>query len=212
MNNTYIDNLKKRYATKIFDPTKKLTSQQSEILEQALVLTPSSFGLQPYKFVKVKNAELKQKLREVSWDQSQVTDCDEYYVLCARTDINQQMIKDYIQLIATTRNIETTNLEGYEQLMLGMEQSLSNDEKIIWAQRQVYIALGFLLDAAAQNNIDACPMEGFDAKAYDEILGLNDLNLIATVACAIGFRSSEDVYANYAKVRLDTNSLVIYRD
>lgn len=205
----YIDNLKTRYATKMFDSSYIISEELENLLDQTLNLAPSSYGLQPYKIVKVKGSELKQKLREVSWDQAQVTDCSIYYILCARTDIDTSLVTDYVLNIANTRSVSEESLEGYKQMMNGAIQSMSDEQKIEWSKKQAYIVLGFLLDACAQNNLDACPMEGYDSTKYDEILGLKELGLTSAVACAVGKRSKEDVYADLPKVRLNINDLII---
>jgi len=205
----YIQNLNNRYATKQFDPSYKLSKEQENILDQTLDLAPSSFGLQPYKVIKVVNTQIRQKLKEASWDQTQITDASVLYVLCARKDINQTMIKEYVELTAKTRGVEMESLSGYEKMMNGFIQALPEDQKTEWAKKQVYIALGFLLDAAAQNGLDACPLEGFDAKAYTDILELEEKNLVVSVVCAVGVRSKEDMYATLPKVRLGTEKLII---
>lgn len=205
----YLNNLKKRYATKQFDTNFRLTEDQENLLDQTLDLTPSSYGLQPYKFVKVKNPELRTKLKEASWGQPQITDASVLYVLCARKDIDQQMVNNYIDKIVSVRGVNKESLSGYEQMMNGAIQSFTDDQKIDWAKKQVYIALGFLLDAAAQHGLDACPMEGFDPKAYSVILDLDKMNLVPTVVCPVGMRSSSDESANWPKVRVGTEKLII---
>jgi nitroreductase len=207
--NEYINNLNKRYATKQFDTEFKLSEEQANLLDESLVLTPSSFGLQPYKFIKVVTPELKVKLQAASWNQPQVASASVLYVLCARKDVNQEMVQKYIEQIVKVRGVAKESLSGYEQMMTGFVQGLNDDQKVEWAKKQVYIALGFLLDAAAQNGLDSCPMEGFDAKAYSEILGLDKTNLIPTLVCPVGMRSKEDTSANYPKVRLSTEDLIL---
>ena len=206
---SYIENLNKRYATKLFDSSFELSYELENLLDQTLNLAPSSYGLQPYKVIKVKGSELKTKLREVSWDQSQVTDCSVYYILCARTDVDSKIVSDYIENISKTRGVEKSTLSDYEQMMNGAISHMSEDQKIEWAKKQTYIALGFLLDACAQNGLDSCPMEGYDSKKYDEILGLKDLHLTSSVACAVGKKSDDDKYSELPKVRVDLKDLII---
>lgn len=204
--NTYITNLKNRYATKVFDTTKKLTQEHLDLLKQAMILAPSSFGLQPYKFLVIEDKETREKLKAASWDQAQVTESSHFIVLCARTDMNEDAVTAYIKLIAQTRNMDMASLDTYDKLMKGFIQGLDNTNKLSWAQKQTYIVLGFLLDACAQNNIDACPMEGFDKDKYSEILDLKNKKLEATVCCAVGFRG-DDKYATLPKVRLEEKDL-----
>jgi nitroreductase / dihydropteridine reductase len=174
-----------------------------------LQLAPSSFGLQPYKILNVASPNLREKLKPASWNQSQVTEASQFYVLCARTDIDSKLVDDYINLAAKIRGVTTESLQGHTQVMQGFITGMDIENLIIWAKKQAYIALGFLLDAAAQHGIDACPMEGFDAKAYDEILNLQAKNLTATVACAVGLRASDDAYANLKKVRVAKKDLIL---
>ncbi len=204
--NTYITNLKNRYATKIFDTTKKLTQEQLDLLKQAMVLAPSSYGLQPYKFLIITDADIKQKLREASYDQAKVTDCSHYIVLCARTDINDELVNTYLKTTAKIRNSEVADLAKHGDEMKGFIQRMDDTQKLTWAQKQTYIVLGFLLDACAQNNIDACPMEGFDKNKYSEILDLKNKSLEAAVCCAVGFKG-DDIYSTLPKVRLEEKDL-----
>lgn len=205
----YISKLNWRYATKKFEPTKKLTTEQTDLLETAMQLAPSSFGLQPYKIVNVTAEDLREQLKTASWNQTQVTEASHFYVVCAQTNIDIKFVEDYIKLTTETRNVSTETLETYAQVMKNFVTGMTSENLISWAKNQAYIVLGFLLDAAAQNNIDACPMEGFDAKAYNEILNLKAKNLTAVVACAIGFRASDDTYASLKKVRVAKEHLVL---
>jgi nitroreductase/dihydropteridine reductase len=205
----YLNNLKTRYATKRFDSSKKLTEEQLELLISAMHLAPSSYGLQPYKVVHVKNQEIKESLVEHSYNQTQVADCSDLFVLCIRTDIDEHLVNNYVKLLLEVRNIALESIEGYKNMMLNTVNSNSSENLEIWAKNQAYIVLGFLLDAAAQNNIDSCPMEGFDSNKYDEILNLKEKNLKSVVVCPVGFRSNEDLYANLPKVRVSKADFVI---
>lgn len=207
----YIDNLKRRYATKKFDSSFKLTSKQEDLLDQALLLAPSSFGLQPYKFVKVTDPEVRKKLRAVAWDQAQVTDASVLYVLCARSDVDIEMINDFIKLIVEVRGVDTSVLDGYKKMMEGAISAMSKDECLDWAKKQVYITLGFLLDAAAQNGLDACPMEGFDSLEFAKILEIEADGLVPTVICPVGIRAKDDEIANYKKVRQGKEQIMIVK-
>lgn len=196
-----------RYATKTFDPNKKITDMDLELLIQSLILTPSSFGLQPWHFVVVSNPEIKQKLQTASWNQSQVGDCSHLFVLCARTDLNQSDCDKLIQLTADNGGIPVENLGQYAQMISGFLNSKTAEELINWSQKQVYIALGFLMSMAASLGLDSCPMEGFDPSAYNEILDLNSQRLTATLVLPIGYRG-DDKYANAKKTRYSKEELV----
>lgn len=197
-----------RYATKKFDSTKKIPEAEIEELLEIARLAPSSYGLQPWKFVLVKNPAIRHKLRLASWNQAQVTDASHFIVLCARTDADPQFVKKYIKSIADTRQTQVESLKGFEEMINGSVATRSSEQLVDWNKRQVYIALGMLLEAAALKGIDTCPMEGFDSMQYDEILGLKDHNVTATVLLALGYRG-EDPTAKNAKVRFAKNEVVI---
>ncbi|MFA6023887.1 MAG: NAD(P)H-dependent oxidoreductase [Candidatus Gracilibacteria bacterium] len=204
-----IQQLNWRYATKGFDPAQKLTEEQVASLKTVLQLSPSSFGLQPYKIVRVKSAEMRAKLREVSWGQPQVTDAADLFVLCRRDKIDEHYVEGFIQLSATTRGVEASSFDAYKQMILGFVSGLTPETYAVWADKQVYLALGNLLTSCAVMNIDASPMEGFDASKYDEILELPAKGLHATVICAVGMRSAEDKYAGAKKVRYSQEELFL---
>jgi nitroreductase len=190
-----------RYATKQFDPTKHISSSDLLELQESLRLSASSFGLQPWKFITVTDKKLRTQLVQHAWNQSQVTDASHLIVLCARTDIDASYIKSFIAFTAKERKIPAESLAQYEQMMLGFAKNMSKEAMVAWAKNQVYIALGTLMTVAAYKRIDTCPMEGFDAKKFDEILGLEKEHLTSVVLCPVGYRHANDKYANLAKVR-----------
>ncbi len=190
-----------RYATKKFDHTKKLNPAQLDELLSAILLAPSSYGLQPYRVVVVEDAETRVKLREASHGQAQITDSSQLIIFAAETSIDPALVKKHIDLVAQTRNVDRAQLAGYEQMLNGMSTRLTAGQALAWAQKQAYIALGVMLDVAAELQIDTCPMEGFDASKYDEILGLKQKGLTASVVAAIGFRAADDPYSKLIKVR-----------
>jgi nitroreductase len=199
-----------RYATKVFDATKKLSDADLNDLLTSLQMAPSSFGLQPWKFFVITNPELREKLKAVSWNQSQVTDASHLIVLARQTDMTATHIQTYIDDIKNTRGIPAESLEGYKQMMSGFIAKFTPEERASWMEKQIYIALGFLMLAAATKGIDACPMEGFDAKAYDDILGLNAQGYTTTVLCPVGYRSQNDTYATLKKVRYPLSQVVSF--
>jgi nitroreductase len=205
-----IEKLNWRYATKKFDGTKKLSAEQLDNLLSAVQLAPSSYGLQSYKIIVVEDAAIREQLKEAAHGQTQLTDASQVLVFATETSINEKLVTDYIDLIAATRNIDRSHLHAYEQMMLGTVDRLSDDQKVTWSVKQTYIALGFLLAAAAEMGIDACPMEGFQAGKFDEILGLKEKGLASTVIATIGFRSEHDDYMHFAKVRKPKESLFIH--
>lgn len=197
----YITNLNWRYATKKFDSAKVLTQEQLTMLKESVRLSPSSFGLFPYKVFVVENMDLREKLKEKAFGQSQITDASHLFVFAARNEVTPKDIEHFVELVAKERNTTTESLSSYKEMMAGFVHMLSKEQQATWAEKQAYIGLGFLLSAAAQNNIDACPMEGFDNKAFDQVLGLGQTGYHSAVVCPIGFRSDEDSYAKAPKVR-----------
>ncbi|HEY3269866.1 MAG TPA: NAD(P)H-dependent oxidoreductase [Geothrix sp.] len=201
-----------RYATKKFDPTKKISTADWSVIEQALILTPSSYGLQPWKFIVVTDPALKAKLRPASWNQSQVEDCSHLVVLTARQDITEADVDHFIERIAEVRGVSIESLAGYKGYMVG---DLVNGPRhaIIheWAARQTYIALGNLMTAAALLGVDACPFEGIEPAKYDEILGLKGTGYATISACPLGYRAADDKYASAHKVRFEAKDVVEHR-
>jgi nitroreductase/dihydropteridine reductase len=205
-----IENLKWRSAIKSFDATKKVSEEKLEQLLDATQLAPSSAGLQHYKILVVENPEIREKLREAAHGQAQLTQASHVIIFAAETNIDSAYVTKYIDLIAKTREIGREHLEGFEQMLLNNVNGLTEDQKITWAAKQAYIALGVMLTAAAELGIDACPMEGFLAGKFDEILGLKELGLTTAVIAPIGYRSDEDVYSKLAKVRKPKEELFIH--
>ena len=197
-----LEDLNWRYATKEFDNTKILPQETLDTVYESLRLSASSFGLQPWKFVIVENKDLREKLLPSSWNQRQVVDASHLIVFCRPTSFGNDDIDRFLKSTAETRNVEMTTLEGYGNMMKGfVEGKTKSNELNTWMKDQIYIALGSLLSTCAQLRIDACPMEGFSAPDYDEILGLTALGLTSAVLCPIGHRAQSDKYATLAKVR-----------
>ena len=198
-----------RYATKKFDATRKLSDQEWDKLEQALILSPSSYGLQPYRFVVVTDPTLRATLRSHAHGQAQITDSSHLVVFAARTDILQADIDDYIDRVAEVRGVEPAHLDKFRSGMIG---DLVNGPRhaIVaqWSARQCYLALGNLIATAAVSSIDVCPMEGFDPKGFDEVLNLGAQGLSAVVLGAVGHRAPNDSAASLPKVRKTAHTLV----
>ena len=204
-----LDALEWRYATKVFDPNKKIPTEVWKTLERALVLSPSSYGLQPYRFIVLTDPAKRAELLPHSWNQRQVVEASHLVVFTARTTITEANVDHLIQLIIQVRKIPAESLKTYRDMMLG---DLVNGprSKIAheWAARQAYIALGNLLTSAAVLGVDACPMEGFVPTEFDDVLGLKNSGYAAVVCCALGYRSPDDKYSKLPKVRFDTKELV----
>jgi len=197
-----------RYATKRFDPARHIPASIWDSLEESLVLTPSSFGLQPWKFMVIENPEIRRQLREVSWGQTQVTDASHYVVLTARDHLEDEDISAWVSRMAEVQGITPETLAPYHKVMEGFIAPMEQDARYTWNARQVYIALGQLMSSAALLGIDSCPMEGFDPPAYDRILGLEGSGYKTVVACALGYRSEDDKYGSAPKARFDRGRVI----
>lgn len=196
-----ITKLNWRYATKEFDATKKISEEQLETLQEALRLTASSFGLQPWKFLFITDQETKESLVEHSWNQPQVANCSHLIVMCAPTKFDDSNIDKLIASIMDHRGVDKESLEQYEGMMKGFLANFDEPTTEAWIKNQIYLALGSFLTACAIEGVDACPMEGFIPGEYDRILGLADKGLKSVVVCPIGYRSENDKYPALAKVR-----------
>lgn len=207
-----IERLNWRYATKKFDPSRKLTYDQLDTLLQAANLSASSYGMQPFGVVVISNPGLKEKLRAASYDQEQVTSASHLILFAAGNNLNENHAGEYIQRIIRTRGVTPDSLDSYHEKIRKSIRTKTPDALLQWASRQTYIALGFLLVAAAAEGIDACPMEGFEKDKYDEILGLREKGLSSVVMAAVGFRAPDDKYQFKAKVRKTLGELVTFYD
>jgi len=198
-----------RYATKIFDATKKIPGDVWKTLEQSLVLTPTSYGLQPYQFLVVSNPAKRAELLAHSWGQKQVVDASHFVVFTARTEMKEADVDKLIQRTKELRKLPEGAFNPYRDMMLGdVVNGPRGKTAHEWAARQAYIALGNLMTCAAVLGVDACPMEGLTPVEYDKILNLNGTGYATVVACALGYRAAADKYAGLTKVRYETRDLV----
>jgi len=204
-----IENLKWRSATKKFDPSKSVSDADLEILIEAANLAPTSFGIQPFQLVVVKNKELQSDLVEISYGQTQVADASHVLVMAIETEIGQEQVDNYFDRMAEVRNMEPEALAGYKEMMSGYMTTMDDSIKPGWAAKQAYIALGTLMTAAAELKIDACPMEGFDAVKFQSKLGLASKRLMPVVILPIGYRAEDDELANAPKVRKKRSDFVV---
>lgn len=209
--NILLDSLNWRYATKAFDPARKISPADWSTLEQALVLTPSSFGLQPWKFVVITDQTVKDSLVPVSWGQRQVADASHIVVMAVKTEIGEADVTAYMENTAKTRGIPVESMDGFKNIILGFIANPPFGLTVKdWVTRQVYISLGNLMTSASLLGIDICPMEGFDPEKYNEILGLTKLGLRSVVTCPVGYRAESDKYASLPKVRFPASELVLH--
>lgn len=202
---TILQQLNWRYATQHYDSTRIIPENQLEILKEAVRLTPTSYGLQPYKAILVKSPEMRTALRQHSYNQSQVTDASHLLVLASRTVLEPHEVDAYIQLIARTRNQSEESLQRFGEHIKQTLAALEPAEQLIWNEKQVYIALGQLLTTAALLKIDATPMEGFQRDGYIRTLKLE--GYVPVVAVALGYRSESDKHQFYTKVRKSIDEL-----
>lgn len=202
-----IENLNWRYATKTFDRSKTISPKDLETLKQAMQLTASSYGLQPYQILIVENKDIRSKLRAASWNQSQIEDASHMIVIANMTDFGDELVDNYIDNVVETRDVAKTDLQDYANMMKSTLSTLSQEQKANWTAKQAYIVVGNLLSAAAELKIDACPMEGFSNEDYNAILDLNSKNLNASVVVTLGYRSEDDTTQHYKKVRKSETKL-----
>ncbi|MEL7271314.1 MAG: NAD(P)H-dependent oxidoreductase [Bacteroidota bacterium] len=207
---TILEDLQWRYATKKFDASKKISEEQLEALLEAARLSPTSYGLQPFHVFVVEDVDIREKLKPVSWNQSQIVDASHLLVFANHNEFDASLVDNYLNNVSETRGVALEQLKGYGDFMKSKLLDLPEPLKDSWTARQVYIALGNVMTAAANLKIDTCPMEGFERKAYDDILGLTEKSLTTTVVLPVGYRSEEDETQHYAKVRRATDDFVTF--
>lgn len=210
-NDTLIGQLNWRYATKQFDPSREISAEDWATLEETLRLSPSSTGLQAWKFLVIDDPEVRAKLRDVSYGQSQITDADRLVVLAAKPAPNEADLDAHLAHMAKVRGVAIEDLAGLKAMVIGgIFQAKDPQELRAWSFSQTYIAMGTLLTAAAMLEIDACPMEGFSRDEYDRILDLPSRGLAAVSVVTLGYRSAEDKYAAAPKVRFPREQVVAH--
>lgn len=209
MANDVLSSLNWRYATKRFDRTKKLSHAQLEVLKEAFNLTATSYGLQPLKLVVIKDQAIKDKLVVLSMDQPQVSEASHVLVFCIQNELTPAYINDYFTNVHRLRQTPQEVLEPFKNHIIDAFSNKEANEVTNWMTKQAYIAMGNLLTVCALEQIDSCPMEGFDPQAYDVLLGLNNLGLKSVLVMPVGFRAHDDMFANMKKVRRGTQEVVI---
>ncbi|MCT4616341.1 MAG: NAD(P)H-dependent oxidoreductase [Marinifilaceae bacterium] len=202
-----LDNLKWRYATKNFDTEKKLSDVDVDFIKKSIQLAPSSYGLQAYKILIIKNPEIKEKLKSASYNQAQISDSSHLFVFCAYDEVDVEYITNFVQMKSHIHQIPMNNLTDYQSNMINSICSKNPQDMLSWTGKQCYIALANLLTACAELKIDACPMEGFKAEEYKSILNLEGQRLSPVVIAAVGYRSENDKTQDLKKLRKPTERL-----
>jgi nitroreductase len=201
-----IESLQWRYASKAMNGAQIDEATLDYILE-AIRLSASSYGLQPFTVQVISDAELKNKLTPAAYNQPQISQSSQLLVFCVWNDVTEAHVDAYMQDMAEQRVVSLESLAGFKAMILGAVKNLSVEQKQTWAAKQAYIALGTAMVAAAEQKVDATPMEGFNAQQVDEILGLDKQGLKSTVLLVLGKRSTEDALASMAKVRRSKDDL-----
>lgn len=201
-----------RYACKVFDPAKKIPAETWAELEASLVLTPSSFGLQPWKFIIIQDRELREKLVSHAWNQRQIADCSHLVVMTVPKVLSIEHVDANIARIIEVRGGSADGLLSFRKMVLGFRDGLEAKGGLEqWAKLQTYIALGQFMLAASLLGLDTCPMEGFVPARFDEILELEKEGRTAAVLCPVGYRSADDRYAGLPKVRFEAKDVIEHR-
>lgn len=210
-NEQMIEVMNSRYAVKQFDPTKKISDADWNVVAESLRLSPSSYGLQPWQFLVITNPEIRKELRANSWNQTQVTDASHFVVLTYKVKLDEAHIQKYVESTAKIRGVPAESLKGFNDMMVGDlvkgPRSQSIDQ---WAQRQTYIAMGQSMLAAATIGVDSCPLEGLDATAYNKILKLEGTGFATLGAIAFGYRHADDKYQFAKKSRFEAPEVIKY--
>jgi nitroreductase len=201
-----LDQLQWRYAVKRFDPSRRLPDATWDTLQQSLILTPSSYGLQPWKFIVITDETIKSQLPALSWNQNQPKDCSHMTVFAARKTMDANYVDSFMTSVQSTRELPNGAMDGYRNVLVRTIEQM--DSHLDWNARQVYIALGQLMVTAAMLGVDTCPMEGILHQEYDRLLGLEGSEYTTIVGCAVGYRHPEDPQADAKKVRFSVQEMI----
>lgn len=205
-----IEKLKNRFATKIFDPKFKITKDLEYLIEDVFNLAPTSFGLQPFKLIKVSTEKNRELIKKISWKQDQIVDCSLLYILAAETDLGAVLAR-YEKLQIDIRKVDVKKTKEYSKFIRNFFNQKSSDGSFyeIWATKQLYLAMGFFISAATFLGLDTAPMEGFDEDKLNKLFSLDKLNLSSKVLLCVGRRAISDEYPKLAKIRKSKSDLVI---
>lgn len=204
-----IASLEWRYAVKKFDAEKLLPKEKIDILKKAFNLTATSYGLQPLRLVLVQNKDIQERLMKASYNQKQISTASHVLVVCIEGTVDKGFIENHFKMVQDVRKTPEEILHPFRESLVGSFEQKPVDEVRVWATHQAYLVMGTLLTVCAAEGIDSCPMEGFEPKKYNEILGLDEYNLEAVLALPVGYRSSDDFFASLKKVRRPLQDTVI---
>ncbi|MBI2025183.1 NAD(P)H-dependent oxidoreductase [Candidatus Kaiserbacteria bacterium] len=207
MQDTLIKALSWRYAVKTFDPAQKITDAELHTILESGRMAPSSFGIEPWKFIVVSNPDIQAKMRSASYDQSKVSDASHVVVLARRTDVRENIVRELLDRAAKAQGKDASEMKGLGDMVAGTIASKSDAELDAWVRAQTYIPLGMMVETAALLGVDAGPMEGFSPDEIGAILGLKEKNLRATTMLALGRRGA-DAFAAVPKTRRDFDEVV----
>ena len=202
-----IDHYKWRYATKKFDTKKKISDSNIELIKESISLAPTSYGLQLFKVIIVEKKEIKDDLKKASFNQSQISDASHIFIFCNSTKIVENDIDTYIKNKAAIQNKTISEISGYGDFLKDTLLKKEHNKISTWTANQVYIALSHLMTFCPSLGIDSCPIEGFEASKYNDILKLNNRNLNSTVVAAVGYRSNKDLSQYEKKIRKSNDEL-----
>ncbi len=198
-----------RYATKKFDPSKKVKDEDFETLKEAVRLTATSYGLQAFKVKIISDDATKQKIAFACSNQPQITTAHHLFLFCNYTKVSATDVDNYLERISNTRSLDIEKVAPFGDYIKGALNGLEDEQLAAWTSKQTYIAMGTLLAAAGELKIDSCPMEGFDADQLNQLLDLNDKHLNVSSIVAVGYRSEDDKNQHLKKVRKSKEELFI---
>lgn len=201
-----------RYATKKFDDSRMLPEDKIEVLKKAFNLTATSYGLQPLKMLIISNKETQAELKKFSYDQQQVDTASHVLVLCIEDKVDEEFITNYFKRVKHIRETPEEIIKPFHEFLVKDFKTKAEDEIHAWAINQAYLALGTLLTVCATEEIDACPMEGFEPQKYDDFLNLRDKNLRSVLVLPVGYRSEDDMFSKFKKVRRPLDEVIIEID
>ena len=198
-----------RYATKKFDPKGKVSDADLGVLQESLRLSPSSMGVQPWKFLLISDQKMKDRLSAACYGQKQIRDASHVFVICSIKELTGEHLSHYFESVRDAnpekslagKAAQAARLAGYRKMIEGYSLSIGKARTSEWCHEQCYIALGFLLSACAHLNIDSCPIEGYDKAAVEKLLGLPEKGLQVATVVPVGCRAKDDAHAKENKVR-----------
>ena len=204
-----LESLRWRYATKKFDSDYTLNLDQLNILKESFNLTATSFGLQPIKLIVIENKELRESLVPHAFGQRQIVDASHLFIICIEKESTVEDVENYFKLVKKTRNTPDEVLAPFKEYLTSTFSKADKDDLLQAAKSQAYIALGNLMTVCATQQIDSCPMEGFNPDKFDELLKLTDHNLKSVLLLPVGKRADDDYMADLKKVRKPLGNIVI---